>query len=69
MELSTVIYAASRIATDIKFTDEACQMLVKVPRVFLNLILKNCVAWAKENNCILITEKEMQIINDKRSMF
>ena len=67
MELSTVTYAAYRIDPDVKFTDEACQMLLKVPRVFLNLILKNCVAWAKENDCSLITEKEMQIINDKRS--
>ena len=52
---------------DIKFTDEACEMLVKVPRPFLKLVLKGCVDWAKENNVTLITEKEMQIINDKRS--
>ena len=67
MELSTVTYAASRMDPDVKFTDAACQVLVKAPRVFLNLILKNCVTWAKENDCTLITEKEMQIINDKRS--
>ncbi len=67
MEPSAVKYAADRVDTQVKFTDEACQMLVKVPRVFLNTILKSCVAWAKENNCTLITEKEMQIINDKRS--
>ena len=42
-------------------------MLVKVPRPFLKLVLTGCVNWAKENNCTLITEKEMQIINDKRS--
>ena len=34
---------------------------------FLKLVLKGCVDWSKENNCTLITEKEMQIINDKRS--
>ena len=50
-----------------KFTDEACQKLVKVPRVFLNTVLKGCVAWAKENNVSLITEKEMEIIQDKRN--
>jgi len=65
--LDSVKYAASRIDPDVKFTDEACQMLVKVPRVFLNMILKACVQWAKENNVTVITEKEMQIINDKRS--
>ena len=31
------------------------------------MVLKGCVEWAKENNVSLITEKEMQIINDKRS--
>ena len=65
--LDSVKYAASRIDPDVKFTDEACAMLVKVPRVFLTLVLKGCVEWAKENNVSLITEKEMKIINDKRS--
>ncbi len=67
ISLDTVKYAASRIDVDVKFTDEACAKLVKVPRVFLNTVLKGCVAWAKENNVTLITEKEMDIINDKRS--
>lgn len=65
--LDSVKYAAGRIDPDVNFTDEACQMLVKVPRVFLNMVLKGCVEWAKENNVTLITEKEMKIINDKRS--
>ena len=67
VELDSVKYAAKRIDPEVKFTDEACAMLVKVPRVFLNTVLKGCVKWAKENNCTLITPKEMQIINDKRS--
>jgi hypothetical protein len=65
--LDSVKYAASRIDPEVKFTDEACAMLVKVPRVFLTMVLKGCVEWAKENNVSLITEKEMKIINDKRS--
>ena len=65
--LDSVKYAASRIDPEVKFSDEACAMLVKVPRVFLTMVLKGCVEWAKENNISLITEKEMKIINDKRS--
>lgn len=65
--LDSVKYAASRIDPEVKFTDEACAMLVKVPRVFLNTVLKGCVSWAKENKVTLITEKEMQIIQDKRN--
>lgn len=41
--------------------------MIKVPRVFLNTVLKGCVSWAKENNVTLITEKEIEIIQDKRS--
>lgn len=67
ISLDTVKYAASRIDPDVKFTDEACAKLVKVPRVFLSTVLKGCVAWAKENNVTLITEKEMEIIQDKRN--
>lgn len=67
VDVSSVRYAADRLNTDVKFTDDALKMLVKVPRPFLKLVLQGCVDWANENNCKLITEKEMKIINDKRS--
>lgn len=65
--LSSVRYAADRIDDTVKFTDDALEMILNVPRVFLPTVLRGCVTWAKENNCTLITAKEMQIINDKRS--
>lgn len=65
--LDSVKYAAGRIDPDVKFTEDACEMLIKVPRPFLNTVLKGCVKWAKENGVTLITAKEMQIINDKRA--
>ena len=67
IDLTSIRYAADRIDDEVKFTDEALKTLVKVPRAFLKLVLTGCVKWAKENNCTLITEKEIQIINDKRS--
>lgn len=63
----SVKYASKRIDPSVTFTDDACQMLVKVPRPFLNTVLKGCVKWAKENNVSVITPKEMAIIQDKRS--
>lgn len=66
-DLQSVIYAANRIDPDVQFTKEACQMMVKVPRVFLKLALKGCVDYAKENEISLITEETMKVINDKRS--
>lgn len=67
VDLQSIKYAANRADDVVKFTDEALKMLVKVPRPFLKLVLNGCVNWAKENNCTLITEKEMTIINDKRA--
>lgn len=67
VDLTSIRYAADRVDDKVKFTDDALKMLVKVPRPFLKLVLTGCVNWANENNCTLITEKEMQIINDKRS--
>jgi flavin reductase (DIM6/NTAB) family NADH-FMN oxidoreductase RutF len=65
--IESVRYAADRIDDRIKFTDEACAKLVKVPRIFLPTALKGCVAWARENHVTLITEEHMNIINDKRA--
>lgn len=65
--LDSVRYAADRADDKVKFTDDALKTILNVPRVFLPVVLKGCVSWAKENNVTLITEKEMKIINDKRS--
>ena len=67
VDLNSVKYAANRIDPEITFTDAACATLVKVPRVFLKLVLQGCVDWAKENGVTVIDEAEMKIINDKRS--
>lgn len=67
VDIESVRYAANRADDIIKFSDDACKMMVKIPRVFLSMVLKGCISWAKENDCKLITAKEMQIINDKRN--
>ena len=41
--MESVKYAANRIDDKIKFTDEACAKMVKVPRIFLPTALKGCV--------------------------
>ena len=65
--LESVQYAAKRADDTVKFTDEACMKLIKVPRIFLPTALKGCVAWAKEHDVTLVTAEHMDIINDKRS--
>jgi len=67
MDIRTVRFAADRTDPNIKFTDEACKRLVKVPRIFLKAALESCAKWARENQITVIDSKEMDIINDKRS--
>ena len=59
-------YAADRIDPDVKFTDEACAKLTKIPRVFLKAALQQMVDIAKEEGITVIDEKAIAIINDKR---
>lgn len=65
--VQSVRYAADRIDPSITFTDDALEMIVNVPRVFLPTVLKGCVKWAKENGVDTITAVEMKQINDKRN--
>lgn len=65
-DIKSVIYAAERVDPDVKFTEEACAKLVKIPRVFLKMALTQMVKIAKEENIKVIDEKALELINDKR---
>lgn len=65
-DVNSVIYAASRIDPDVKFTDEACAKLTKIPRVFLKAALTQMVEIAKSEGIALIDEAAVALINDKR---
>lgn len=65
-DINSVKYAASRIDPDVKFADEACAKLTKIPRVFLKAALTQMVEIAKKEGITYIDEKALAIINDKR---
>lgn len=65
-DVKSVIYCAERIEPNIKFTKEACQKLVKIPRIFLKAALTQMVNIAKEESITTIDEHALEIINDKR---
>lgn len=66
-DLGTVMFAANRVDPEVKFTEDAGRLLVKVPRVFLKTALRGCVDWAKANGVSLIDTEHMRKINDKRA--
>ena len=65
-DVKSVIYAAERIDPEVKFTEEACAKLVKIPRVFLKAALTQMVNIAKEEGISVINPAALDIINDKR---
>ena len=65
-DVKSVMYAAERIDPNVKFTEEACAKLTKIPRVFLKAALTQMVDIAKEEGISLIDEKALEMINDKR---
>ena len=65
-DVNSVVYAAKRIDPDVKFTNEACAKLTKIPRIFLKAALTQMVNIAKEEGISIIDEKALDIINDKR---
>ena len=65
-DVKSVIYAAERIDPEVKFTEEACAKLTKIPRIFLKAALTQMVNIAKEENIKIIDENALTIINDKR---
>lgn len=67
MDLATVRFAADRTDPNVHFSDEACERLSRVPRVFLKAALNGCAKWAKEHNVREIGLAELDIINDKRN--
>lgn len=66
IDLESVRYAATRLNTEVKFTDDALETLTSAPRAFLKVILKGCADWAEEKGYTVVTAKEMEIMNEER---
>ena len=55
--VDSVMYCAERLDTNVKFTKEACEMYVKIPRPFMKAALMQIVEIAEKNG-IEIIDKE-----------
>ncbi|MHA2050840.1 MAG: PCP reductase family protein [Promethearchaeota archaeon] len=66
VDYTFVKYAAQRIDPDFEWTDEACEKLVKVPRIFLKKAIKGCLEEAKQKNLTIITPEFLDEIRAKR---
>ncbi|MBN1329968.1 MAG: hypothetical protein JXA54_10890 [Candidatus Heimdallarchaeota archaeon] len=67
VDISTVKFAVERIDPDIKWTDEACTKIIKVPRVFLSTVIKQINEKARESNRTIVDAEFMDYVRDKRA--
>ena len=65
--LNTVTYAAKRFDPEITWDDAACEMIMNVPRVFLNRVFKGVVEQAKAEGITHITPEYMAKVRNKRN--
>lgn len=66
VDMESLHYAAKRLNSDVRFTDEALKKFNQVPRAFLKMALKGCVNWAEEHHIKVIDVKEVEMINAER---
>jgi flavin reductase (DIM6/NTAB) family NADH-FMN oxidoreductase RutF len=72
MDLSSVRYAADRVDPEVAFSDEACERLRKIPRVFLKTALTGIADQAKSmglprvDGKVVVDASILDIVNDKR---
>ncbi|TFF87707.1 MAG: hypothetical protein EU548_09915, partial [Promethearchaeota archaeon] len=67
VDISSVRYAVERCDPEIEWTDEACEKIVKVPRVFMTTVIRGVNEKAKEKGIEKITADFMDEVRDKRS--
>jgi len=67
VKASSVKFAAERCDPDFLWTDEACERLVKVPRIFLTKVIREVNAQAQKAGIKTITAEFLDKIRDKRS--
>ena len=65
-KVQAVVYMANRLDDDVKFTEEACEKLTGIPKVFLKTALKGIIKRAKEEGVTLVDEQFVNKINEER---
>lgn len=64
--LDTIRYAVTRCDPEIKWLDEACEILVPVPAIFLTKVIRIMTEAAKQEGVTIITAQFVEKIRDKR---
>ena len=64
--VESVMYCAERLDTPVKFTKEACELYVKIPRPFMKAALSQIAQIAEENGIMVIDKAAAEKIAELR---
>ncbi|MCF0137154.1 MAG: hypothetical protein HUJ66_02185 [Oscillospiraceae bacterium] len=64
--LNSLRETAEKLDSSVHFTDDALEAVGGAPRFIHSVILKGCIAWAKEHGVTELTAREIDIINEER---
>jgi flavin reductase (DIM6/NTAB) family NADH-FMN oxidoreductase RutF len=66
VSVDAVKYAVQRVDPDMKWQEEACAKLVRVPRPFMTAAIRACLEAAEEEGITEITPEFVDTVRDKR---
>jgi len=66
LEYQTIYYKANKLDPDVRFTNEACKLLVDIPNAFLGMALNGIIKEAKEHGVTMVDEEFTKAFNEKR---
>jgi flavin reductase (DIM6/NTAB) family NADH-FMN oxidoreductase RutF len=66
IEYQTIYYQANKLDPDVRFSKEACMLLVDIPTTFLGMALKGILKEAKEQDVTMVDEEFTKAFNDRR---
>ena len=66
LEHQAIYYSANKMDPDVRFTEDACKLLVDVPKAFINVALKGIIKEAKAQGVDFVDEDFMKAFNEKR---
>jgi len=66
LEHNQIYYSANKMDPEVRFDEEACKLLVDVPKAFLKVALKGIIAEAKKNDVKMVDAEFMKAFNERR---
>ena len=67
VDISSVRYAVERCDPEIEWTDDACEKIAKVPRIFITTVIRGVNKQAQEEGLSKVTGEYMDKVRDKRN--